>query len=873
MDISSNPAIVQRICADTGAQEKFVLNTLSLFLDGATVPFIARYRKEMTGNMDELKIIGLQERLQYYQGLEERKEVILRSIEEQGKLTEELRDEIRNCWSKSELEDRYLPYKPKRQTKASVAMEKGLEPLAQFLWKQESGETSIEEYAATFIKPEQPEEMIKGVADVEEAIEGALHIIAEWIAEDAAVRKAYRDRIHEEGMVISHPVQAENPPATKYDMYYKFRDTVAKIPSHRLLAVLRGAKEGVLSYGIEMAEEKPIADLTGRFLKDRTSAFAPYLERAIRDSYHRLLAPSIHNEVFEQLKDRADVEAIRVFQQNLSNLLLQPPAGKMIVIGVDPGMRTGCKLSVVDETGKFLESAVIYPHEPKNDVEGATAVLLALIQRFNIQAIAFGNGTGSRETETLVRKVLSDGQLDKVVAVSVNEAGASVYSTSQTARDEFPDLDPTIRSSISIARRLQDPLAELVKVEPKSIGVGQYQHDVDQKHLRDSLAQTVVSCVNHVGVNINTCSRSLLRYVAGLNSRQAKNIIDYRDKNGPFRFRETLREINGLGPKTFEQAAGFLRIPDGENPLDRTAVHPERYPAVEKMATHFGVSLNDLVGNNELLNKLDLKEFESEDLGSYTLEDIREELLKPGRDPREQFVAAHFREDVRTVDDLQEGMVLEGTVSNVANFGAFIDIGVHHDGLVHISQLSNRFIKDPCQIIKVGDVVKVKVVGVDKTLKRISLSIRALMPDLPKPEKQQQRPPRPPKPQPAKPEGGEVVQRRNLNPRNYPHKGPRPEGERSERPFAGEGDRDRNHRRQTGRPHSHSGSPMNSHRSEGNRNHPRSQQSQQRHRDMERRPNLVMTTESSSSPTPSFPADMSMEDRIALLQAKFRPKR
>ena len=845
MDIRSNPTIVQRICSDTNLQEKHVLNTTSLFIEGATVPFIARYRKEVTGNMDETKIFDLQDRLRYYQRLEERREVILRSIEEQGKLNDELRIRLHNCFLKSELEDLYLPYQPKRQTKASAAIEKGLEPLAQFLWKQEPGESSIEETTTAYVQEE------KGVADSAEALEGAMHIIAEWISDDAEVRKFCRDLLLEEGAIISRPVQEENPPSTKYDMYYKFRDTAARIPSHRLLAVMRGAKEGILRYTLESDEIKPLAFLSERFKKDQSSSFASYLDRAIQDSYHRLLIPSLHHEVFEQLKERADMEAIRVFQQNLSNLLLQPPAGGLTVIGVDPGLRTGCKLVVVDETGKYQENAVIFPHEPKQDIEGSTAILLALIARFNINAIAFGNGTGSRETEAFLSKVLSENHLSQILCVSVNEAGASVYSTSQTARDEFPDLDPTIRSAISIARRLQDPLAELVKVEPKSIGVGQYQHDVEQKHLRDSLSQTVISCVNHVGVNLNTCSRSLLRYVAGLNSRQAKNIIEHRNQHGPFPSRQALHEVPYLGPKTFEQAAGFLRIPNGENPLDRTAVHPESYPVVARMAETLGISVSDLVGNVELVTKLNLVDFESETTGLLTLGDIREELLKPGRDPREQFIAAHFREDVRTIDDLQEGMVLEGTVSNVANFGAFVDIGVHHDGLVHISQLSNRFVKDPCRIIKVGDVVKVKVVGVDKGQKRISLSIRALLPELPKVEK------RPPKPQrqtaavPVEVEGEAAAPAPSRRHRRRRHKNAKAPAEppiaeihTERRPPRGpkpEDSRDHRKRRHPKRPPTPAG-PMIMHDAAQHHNHALTQ-------------------------------DMSMEERIALLQAKFRPIR
>ncbi len=870
-----------------------------LFVEGATVPFIARYRKEVTGNMNELKIIQLQDRLRYYQALEERKETILRSIEEQGKLDEELRQRIQECFHKSELEDLYLPFKPKRQTKASVAVEKGLEPLARFLKSQEPGEASIEEVAAAYVLEE------KGVTSVEDALEGALHIVAEWISDDAEVRRFCRTVLIEEGSIASRPVQEENPPSTKYDMYYKFRDTVAKIPSHRLLAVMRGAKEGVLHYTIESDEGKPLAFIGDRLIREKSSSFSPYLERAAQDAYRRLLIPSLHHEVFERLKEQADSEAIRVFQQNLSNLLLQPPAGGFTVMGVDPGLRTGCKLAVVDETGRYLDSATIFPHQPKQDLEGATNTLLALMARFNASAIAFGNGTGSRETETFLRKVLEENHLEKVLCVSVNEAGASVYSTSQTARDEFPDMDPTIRSAVSIARRLQDPLAELVKVEPKSIGVGQYQHDVDQKHLRESLAQTVISCVNHVGVNLNTSSRSLLRYVSGLNSRQAKNIIEFRNQNGPFRTRQAIHDVPGLGPKTFEQAAGFLRIPDGENPLDRTAVHPESYPVVEKMSASLGIGAAELVGSPEWIAKLNLADFISDTVGMLTLEDIREELLKPGRDPREQFTAAHFREDVQTVEDLEEGMILEGTVSNVANFGAFVDIGVHHDGLVHISQLSNRFVKDPCRIIKVGDVVKVKVVGVDKAQKRISLSIRALLPELPKPEKRPARP-APPAPGAAAEEGKDGVPSSPRHRRRRPRRNDRPKAaaappeavvERKGPPRppsegAPERPRERAMDKSRGKPRDRfrSGSPEMPPR-EGSQDRFRTGfrdrtrgsaregigENRQLKRVLRRpaQPTGPMITSDSPQHPNSQPSmqDMSMEERIALLQAKFRPIR
>jgi uncharacterized protein len=564
-------------------------------------------------------------------------------------------------------------------------------------------------------------------------------------------------------------------------MYYKFEETVPKIPSHRILAIRRGTRENVLSYTIEIDSEKFIADMLPKVIRDSGSQFAPFLERAVRDGYERLMLPSIRNEVRSILRERAEAEAIHVFEDNLKTLLLSPPAGTMPVVGIDPGIRTGCKLAVVDKSGTFIEHQVLQLSEPNKDLEAAEKTLCDMVQKHGIRAITIGNGTGSRETEAFVRSVAQKNSLDVFVVV-VNEAGASVYSASKRAREEFPELDVIIRGAISIARRLQDPLAELVKIEPRSIGVGQYQHDVDQKKLKRSLEGAVSSCVNRVGVDLNTASEDLLKYVSGVNAKTAANIVARRQQSGPFQSRVQLREIDGFGEKTFEQAAGFLRIKNGDNPLDRTAVHPESYPLVEKIATSLSISLDELLGNVDRVKTIDFKNFENE-AGRFTLSDIREELYRPGRDPRDKFVAPKFRDDVKEVVDLQEGMELEGRVTNVTNFGAFVDLGVHQDGLVHISELSHKYIQDAREAVKVGDVVKVKVIGVDAKMKRISLSMKALVPKPPRPPrrkkgKPQQRPAAG-APQPAmagQTEGSSVAVAERKPAAEGPRRKPRPEG-------------------------------------------------------------------------------------------------
>lgn len=722
MNICENLTILKRIAEESGIRERQAAETLSLLEEGGTVPFIARYRKEATGNLDEVQIRDIDEKRVYYKELLERKGVILNSIEEQGKLTPELKARIDACYEKNELEDLYLPYKPKRKTKATVAMEKGLEPLARFIYEQVPGEKTIEALAVEFVSEE------KGVASADEAIEGALHIIAEWVSENADFRKALREMMLRDGVVSSRVLKGKEGEKTKFEMYYDFKEPVSAIPSHRMLAIRRGSEEEVLTFSIEMEEVKALGFLNKQVVKDNSSAFASYLEKGIKDSYTRLLNPSIQTEVRLALKKRADEEAIKVFEENMKNLLLSPPAGPISVIGIDPGMRTGCKVALIGDTGKLLENTTIYPTEPRNDIAGSTKTLMGLIQKYKVSGIAIGNGTGSRETEAFVRGMIREQKVEGVFCAVVNEAGASVYSASDIAREEFPDLDLTVRGAISIARRLQDPLAELVKIDPKSIGVGQYQHDVDQKRLKEGLDGTVESCVNRVGVDLNTASFALLRYVAGINESVAKKVVKYREEKGRFRSRQELTNVSGFGEKTFQQAAGFLRIKAGDNPLDGTAVHPESYPVVEKMASSLGVKISELIENVKLVQSLDINRFVDDKAGVYTLSDIKEELLKPGRDPRDRFVAASFREDVKEITDLTEGMVLEGVVTNVANFGAFVDIGVHQDGLVHLSELSNRYIKDPKEAVRVGEIVKVKVLSVDVPMKRISLSRKALLP-------------------------------------------------------------------------------------------------------------------------------------------------
>lgn len=702
------------------------LLAVSELLDaGGTIPFLARYRKEATGNLDEVAIGAIADKLAYFRELEDRRDTVVRSIAEQGKLTEDLRARIEASLDRTELEDLYLPYKPKRRTKATIARERGLQPLADYLVAQTPGEFSVDVLAQTFIDP------AREVNSASETLEGARHIVAEQISENADYRGYLRQLLLNEGTVVSRLVEGAADPEGKFKMYADFSEAASKIPSHRMLAIRRGSNENILYFQIEMDKARAISYLKSQVIRAEGD-WRPHLEQAIEDCWRRLLNLSIQTEVRMELKNRSEAEAIRVFRENLGNLLLAAPAGSIGVLGIDPGIRTGCKLAVVDGTGRFLHNAVIYPLEPRNDAAGSTRVLTELLSKFNVRAIAIGNGTGSREVSAFVQGFLRDLKRSDIFSVVVSEAGASVYSASEIAREEFPDLDLTVRGAISIARRLQDPLAELVKIDPKSIGVGQYQHDVDQKKLGDALGSTVETCVNRVGVDLNTASFALLRYVAGINERTAVKIVEYRNEHGPFPSRMSLRAVPGFGPKTFEQAAGFLRIRGGDHPLDVTAVHPESYAVVEKIAASLNVSVAQLIAQPSLIDKVKVEQFQGEGAGLYTLRDIKEELRKPGRDPRDTFVAPQFSA-VKEIADLTPGMVVEGVITNVTAFGAFVDVGVHQDGLVHVSELSARYVKDPNEVVKAGQIVKVKVLSADPKAKRIALSIKALQQaDLPK---------------------------------------------------------------------------------------------------------------------------------------------
>jgi uncharacterized protein len=711
-----SPAILLHIAQLLNLPLRGLVAVIELLDDGGTVPFIARYRKEATGNLDEVQILAIEEKLAYFRELEDRRETILASIAEQGKLTDELKARIEATLDKSELEDLYLPYKPKRRTKATIAREKGLEPLAAYLWAQENTAQPLEIFAATFVNAE------LGVASVDEALEGARHIVSEWISENADLRKALRALLFDEGIVVSRKVTDAVDEQDKFKMYYEYSEPVKTIPSHRMLAIRRGEGEKVLYFLIEVEAERAISIIQRRVLR-LAGDWTHQLEMAIDDAWKRLLNASIQGEIRLELKRRSDTEAIKVFRDNLYNLLLAPPAGPISVLGIDPGLRTGCKVAVVDETGKLLAHDVLYLHTSKHGNAEAAPKLDALLRAHNVRAIAIGNGTASRETDAFVREFLRDKKIDGIFSATVSESGASIYSASAVARQEFPDLDLTVRGAISIARRLQDPLSELVKVDPKSIGVGQYQHDVDQRQLQESLETVIESCVNKVGVDLNTSSWTLLRFVAGITERTALNIVSFRNEKGSFRSRAQVLEVPGIGPKTFEQAAGFLRIRNADNPLDSTAVHPESYAVVEQMAFSLKTTVKELIEQPQLLEHVDRSQLSA---GAYTVNDILAELRKPGRDPRDQFVAPTFREEVREMADVVAGMVLEGVVTNVTKFGAFVDIGVHQDGLVHISELSNKFIKEPSEAVKTGQIVKVKVLGVDLKAKRIALSIKAL---------------------------------------------------------------------------------------------------------------------------------------------------
>ncbi|MEI8255130.1 MAG: Tex family protein, partial [Deltaproteobacteria bacterium] len=690
---------------------------VALLVESATVPFIARYRKEATGGLDEVQIRDIDEKRTYLLELEARRRSVLDEIGRQGKLTDELRKKIEACGEKSELEDLYLPYKPKRRTRAMIARERGLEPLAlRILAQPHEGDPARE--AEAFV------DATKEVPGVKEALAGARDIVAETCAETASVRAFARELFLTDGtLTVTKAPEVTGP--TKFEAYYDFSETCRTLPSHRYLAVRRGETENVLRADIEVDVDRAKGEIVRLMKRDGASPWAGELDAATADAWKRLVAPSAESEARVDMKLRADRDAVGVFAQNLRALLLAAPLGSRPVIGIDPGQRTGCKLAVVDATGKLLEHTVLYLVQGDDAVERSKRTLMGLLAKHQPSAVAIGNGTHGRETESFVREVLRDAGATGVFPVMVNESGASVYSASDVAREEFPDLDLTVRGAISIARRLQDPLAELVKVDPKSIGVGQYQHDVFQQLLAKKLDEVVESCVNQVGVELNTASAPLLSRVAGIGSTLAKRIVMHRDARGAFHTRKDLREVPGLGPKTFEQCAGFLRIRGGENPLDASAVHPERYALVEQMAKDVGTELAKIVGDPTLVGRIEWKRYVSGDLGEPTLRDIVAELQKPGRDPRESFEPPKFRDDVRTLEDLKPGMALEGVVTNVTAFGAFVDIGVHQDGLVHISQLSDRFVKDPSEVVKAGDKIHVRVLEIDMARKRIALTARS----------------------------------------------------------------------------------------------------------------------------------------------------
>ncbi len=701
---------IQIIAQAVGAAEKYVRNTITLLEEGATVPFISRYRKEMTGSMDEVGVAGVKDLYNKFVEADKRREAIIKSIEEQEKMTPELMKKLQDALYINELEDLYLPYKPKRKTKASVAIEKGLEPLAKIVFSQK--ENNIEKIAEKYLNEK--------VANINEALQGARDIIAEWINEDIQARNSVRKIFEREAIITAKVKKGKKEEGAKFQDYFDFSEALSKIPSHRLLALRRGEEEGILSIDISIETERGTDALDRIYLKGLPDA-KEQVAMAIDDSYARLLKPSIETEFSNLSKLKADTEAIKIFSTNLRQLLLSSPLGRKRVLGIDPGFRTGCKTVCLNEQGDLIYDTVIYPTTKSQEAE---AIVKKIILDYKIQAIAIGNGTASRETEAFIKNVLKNDKFGVQGIYVVSEQGASIYSASTIARDEFPDKDVTVRGAVSIGRRLMDPLAELVKIDPKSIGVGQYQHDVEQKMLKESLDAVVESCVNLVGVELNTASKHLLSYVSGLGASLAQNIVDYRSKNGPFQSREELKKVPRLGAKAFEQCAGFLRIRDGINPLDNSAVHPETYAIVEKMAKDLGIKVNELINNPQIKSKIDLKKYVTNTIGLPTLNDVLNELQKPGRDPREALETFEFAPDVHEIDDLKEGMILPGIVTNITAFGCFVDIGVHQDGLVHVSQLSNKFVKDPNEVVKVHQKVQVKVVEIDISRKRIALSMK-----------------------------------------------------------------------------------------------------------------------------------------------------
>ena len=704
--------IQKHIAAELGISVKQVDNINQLHTEGSTIPFISRYRKEATGNLDEVMIGKVIDNIKYFNELEKRKETVLKTIEEQGKLTPELKKRINDTLDATTLEDIYLPYKPKRKTKASIAIEKGLEPLATMLFAQKI--SNVESEALKFVNDQ--------VKDSTEALQGARDIMAEWIAENEQARNTIRQLFTEKAVLSSRVLTSkkDDENAQKYKDYFDFNESLASSPSHRIMAIRRGEKEGFLIMEISIEKETAIGSLKEIFVQSSSPSSQQVLT-AIEDSYNRLLKSSIENEFRMLSKTKADEEAIHVFAENLRQLLLASPLGPKRILAIDPGYRTGCKVVCLDEQGTFLHYVTIFPHSPQNEWQQASSVIKQLVSTFSIEAIGYGNGTASKETDKLVRSI----EFEKPVSIfMVNESGASIYSASEVAREEFPDQDVTVRGAISIGRRLLDPLSELVKIDAKSIGVGQYQHDVNQTRLKESLDGVVESCVNFVGVDVNTASKHLLTYVSGLSSTLAKNIVEYRTKNGGIKSRKDLLKVSLMGPKTFEQCAGFLRIADAENPLDNSAVHPESYPIVEKMAGQLGCTVKDLVKQPDIRKKINPADFVSETAGTFTIRDILNELEKPGRDPRSPIEEFRFAEGVTTMEDLMPGMKVPGIVTNITNFGAFVDVGVKQDGLVHISHMCNRYISDPNEVVKLGQKVMVTVVEVDASRKRIALSMK-----------------------------------------------------------------------------------------------------------------------------------------------------
>lgn len=709
---------IEKIVTALNLSPRQVQNTLNLLKEGATVPFIARYRKEVTGSLDEVMIIRIRDLFEKLTELEKRREVILISIKEQEKLTPELEKQILAVDNLTELEDLYLPYRPKRKTKASVARERGLEPLSEVILRQQH--PNIDAEAEKYVNEE------AGVLSYKDAIAGACDIIAETVNEDAGLRKSLRILFKQKAQITSKVVKGKIEDGAKYESWFKWSEQLSKAPSHRILAMLRGENEGFLKVSIAPPEEDALTLIVRRFVKNKSQC-AHYVTEACEDAYKRLLQPSLETEMRNEAKEFADEKAISVFAENLRQLLMQPPLGQKRVLALDPGFRSGCKLVVLNELGQLLHNETIYPHPPEMEVKQSINKLINLVDSYKVEAIAIGNGTAGRETEDLVRNIRFNRD---VIAVMVNESGASVYSASSVAREEFPDYDVTVRGAVSIGRRLTDPLAELVKIDPKSIGVGQYQHDVDQKMLQKSLEETVISCVNKVGVELNTASKELLTHVSGIGPAIAKNIITHRNENGPFATRKDLMKVAKFGEKAFQQSAGFLRIKDGANPLDSTAVHPESYYIVSKMLNSLQIQLDELLREKERKQKflihLNPQEFVDDKAGLPTIVDILEELDKPGRDPREQFDVFEFDSTIRSIEDIYEGMVLKGIVTNITAFGAFIDIGIHEAGLVHVSQMADKFVKDPNEIVKLNQKVDVKVLTVDVSRKRIQLTMKGL---------------------------------------------------------------------------------------------------------------------------------------------------